>query len=108
MPKYMMMVLSTPAEGREKEYNEWYQNIHLPDILDVDGYTLGQRYRLSRAYTQDGVFPYAALYDIETDDIDAVMEDMKKRVESGRMTLSDALGPQVYAAVYEEFGSPVS
>ena len=27
--KYKLVVMSFPVEGREREYNEWYDNVHL-------------------------------------------------------------------------------
>jgi hypothetical protein len=33
MPKHLMLVLTNPVEGKDAEYNEWYTNTHLPDIL---------------------------------------------------------------------------
>ena len=32
MRRYKMITLSNPTAGREAEYNDWYQNVHLKDL----------------------------------------------------------------------------
>ena len=32
-----MVVFSNPTEGREDEYNDWYDNTHLPEVCALDG-----------------------------------------------------------------------
>ena len=35
MPSYKLIVMTQPVEGREQEYNDWYQGMHLPDLVSV-------------------------------------------------------------------------
>jgi hypothetical protein len=109
MHKYKFVVFTRPIEGREQEYNEWYQNVHLPDLLSVPGYISAQRFRLSRTHTVlngEVPFPYLAIYNIETDDIDEVLAGMKRL--KGKIVVSDALDlPASSAMIYEEYGSLV-
>jgi hypothetical protein len=106
MPKYKFLVFTRPVQGREQEYNDWYQKVHLPDLLTVPGYTSAQRFRLSRMHTAlsgEVPFPYLAIYNIETDDIDAVLAGMKRL--KGKIVVSDALNlPASSAMIYEEYG----
>lgn len=109
MPKYRMVILSRPAEGREDEYNEWYQNVHLGEMVALDGIVSGRRYRRARVLGERDSYPYLAIYDIETDDIDGVVRGLTQTAEQGRLTMSDAMDREgVYAVVYEEFGPVVS
>ena len=31
----ILVVLSSPVEGREDEYNEWYSNVHLREVVEI-------------------------------------------------------------------------
>jgi hypothetical protein len=105
MAKYKLMVMSKPKPGQEQEYNEWYTNIHVPQVLAVHGFKVAQRYRLTKNISAGEVQPYMALYDIETADLDAVIEESASRMGTPRMTLCDAFDQEsVIAAFYEEFG----
>ena len=110
MPSYKLIVMTQPVEGREQEYNDWYQGMHLPDLVAVYGVKSAQRFQLSRTVVADrGPLPYLAIYDIETDDIDKTLDDLKSRVGSGQIFVSPALSKENYfGAVYEEFGPVVT
>jgi len=108
MPRYKLVVLSSPLEGREADYNDWYQNIHMRQVMAIPGFESGQRYRRSAALTQDEFFPYLAIYEIETDDIAGALAELRRRAGNGQVTTSDALAPKVYAVAYEALGSAVT
>lgn len=44
MPKTYMLIHSNPIAGKEKEYNEWYDKVHLPEIAAVEGVKAYQRF----------------------------------------------------------------
>ena len=110
MPKYKLIVMTQPVEGREQEYNDWYQDAHLSDLVAVHGVKSAQRFRLSRTVVADPApLPYLAIYEIETDDIDKTLDDLKTRVGTGHIFVSSALSKESYfGAVYEEFGPMVT
>ena len=109
MPRYKMVVMSNPAEGREDEYNDWYQNIHLGELVALDGFRSARRFRLARSLVEGETYPYLAIYDIETGDIDAVLQNLVAIAEAGKLTMSDAIDTsRTRAVVYEEFGAVVS
>lgn len=87
MAKYRMTVFSNPVAGKEAEYNRWYDEQHLPDVCAVPGFVSAERYELSG----DGSHRYAAIYNIETDDIDGALADLNSRAGTERMMLSDAI-----------------
>ena len=76
MPKYLLIALNGPTEGEgdEATYNDWYNSVHVPDLLSLDGVKSARRYKKVRGNRID--WPYAAVYEIETDDIDRVMGQM--------------------------------
>ena len=45
MAKYLLISLSNAVEGKEDEFNDWYTNRHMLDLLAVDGFVAAQRFR---------------------------------------------------------------
>lgn len=109
MARYRMIVLSDPVEGRADECDDWYQNTHLRQMVSLTDFRCAQRFRLARSMGDRKSWSYAAIYEIETDDIDAVRREIESAAASGRLEISDALAREfAYAAIYEEAGAPVS
>lgn len=75
MPRYMILALNGPtaAGESETEYNRWYDEVHLPELLAVDAVVSARRFRTVQSNTP---YPYVATYEIETDDLAAVMAAM--------------------------------
>lgn len=68
MDRHVLVVFTSPAEGREAEYNDWYTNEHLPDVLAIDGFVAAQRFELAPMDPpRDGRHPYLAVYEVEGD-----------------------------------------
>ena len=107
MSRYVLVVFTNPVEGREDEYNDWYQNVHLGDVVAVKGFKSAQRFRLVKPLNDQKAYPYLAIYEIETDDIEAALDDMQSRANTPRMMLSPALSEDLYAVTYEPFGPKV-
>lgn len=103
MGRYVLAVHSNAVAGREDEYNDWYSNRHLDDLLALPGVTAARRMKLAdrqlRGRTQP--FNYLALYEIETDDVNAVIDELFARVGTDRMPRSDALADDVSAVLWE-------
>jgi hypothetical protein len=92
--KYCFVVFSDPTPGREEEYNRWYDDVHLPHVLAVPGFVSARRLKLAEEPgVENTPLPgrYLALYEMETDDPDAVLRDMWSRAGTPAMTLSDAI-----------------
>lgn len=88
MAKYCLIVVTNPVAGREDEYNNWYTNQHLPDVLKVPGFVAAKRYKITDVSALPG--KYVALYEMETDDPQAVLAELAKRANTPEMMMSDA------------------
>ena len=92
--------------SREKEFNEWYDNIHLQDILQSPGMLSATRYKNSLA--GEGRGEYLALYEMETEDMQQTMaafgEKVTKLNEGGRIS---ELVKVVSMAAYWQITPPV-
>ena len=77
----MLTVESNSSDpGREKELNDWYDNIHLPDILETPGGVRAVRYE--NIDPSEGQGKYLAAYEVEADDLQAVMKAAIKLASS--------------------------
>jgi len=91
VPKAIFVVKTSPAEAaREAEYNDWYANIHIPQICAVPGFVAARRYKLSPTPAQDAP-AYLTIYEIDADDPGAALAEMRRRVVEGRIDSSDAV-----------------
>lgn len=97
MAKHTLVVFSNPMPGREDDYNEWQDNVHVPQVLSIPGFVSAQRYCLSgpQFLPSETRPPYITLYQIETDDLAAVYAEAGKRMAS--LTFSDALQMETFA-----------
>ena len=107
--KYKLVVFTNAVEGKDKDFNDWYQNTHLKQIVSIKSFTAAQRFRFNTNIVPGSADPsrYMAIYDIETDDIGAALGAMGELAASGRMPLPDSMAQPIIGAVYEEFGEVV-
>lgn len=69
--KTYYLVLSNPVPGMEKEYNQWYSEVHLKEVLRIDGINSAQRFELTPSQlVPDQGYRYLAMYEIDSDDVE--------------------------------------
>ena len=69
MAKWIHIIESNcKVTSREAEFNDWYSNMHVPDILKCPVVVAARRYERHNA--KEGEGKYLAIYEIETEDID--------------------------------------
>ncbi len=90
MARYTLLVLSNPVTGQEDEFNAWYTNIHILDLVKVPGIVAAQRFRRVDALSNGANQAYVAQYLIDTDDIDKTMAIAHARLGTHEMPMSDA------------------
>ncbi len=108
MAKFKMIALTTPVEGKEDEYHNWYHNVHLPELCTIAGLKAGQRYKLVAKFIGADTNQFLAIYDIECDDPMSFLGAMGEAASSGKITQSDAsdMGT-TYTAIFSELGDRV-
>lgn len=92
MAEYLFVVFTNPVDGREDDYNAWYTNQHLGDVLKVPGLVSAQRFKFAGSPT--GAEPphrYMALYKVEADHWKTASDAIGRAVGSGAMIMSDAV-----------------
>jgi hypothetical protein len=107
MAKYVMVVQSKALEGRDDDYNHWYDTIHFQDICDIPGVKSGRRFEATPIAMGPAGQPYLSIFEIETDDPGAFAAELGKRSADGTMRQSDALDPSSVALwIYQQHDIP--
>lgn len=118
MPQHVMLVLSNAKDGREAEFNEWY-DAHMRDTIDkLDGFAAAQRFELAPYDGAQTPYRYLAVYAIEDDRIARAYEqflygrqERAEAAEAGRapmITVSDSLDPSAFlVGFYSALGAEV-
>jgi hypothetical protein len=94
-PAHRLMVFSNPVEGREDEYNEWYDGVHIDEVLEVDAFVACQRFTADDG-TEGAPARYLAVYEIDADDPVAAYATLQGAV--GEMNVTDAIDRSSVAA----------
>jgi hypothetical protein len=84
--EYTLIVYTSPVDGREDEYNAWYDDIHLPEFSALPGVINGRRFKVAA----DGKPQYAAVYELSAHP-DAVFAAMNEGAKNGTVHMSDSV-----------------
>lgn len=104
MGEYILIVYSNAAEGRDEEFNKWYNEVHLPDVLALPNFTSARRFKLIDfkldEEAPDPVHQYVAYYHLRCDDPGAALGDLRDRVLTGKILMSESMAPDFQAVAY--------
>ena len=94
------VVLSNPVEREDDTFNKWYDEVHVPEVLDVPGVIAAQRYDLAELDIPDDedlpaqlpppTHRYLVIYELDGAP-QAVMEEFLNRVMTGKLSLGETL-----------------
>lgn len=91
MAKYLMVVTSGAKEGRDEEFNAWYDGTHIHDICAIPGIAAGQRWDALEGSPNPAPAPYLAIYEIEADDPTQVVAELGRRAAAGEIEQTESL-----------------
>lgn len=98
MARHIFVVESCARDGCELAYNEWYDNIHVKDMLKVPGVIAAERFAFQSAFK--GEPPrnrHLCIYELETDDPEETMASLTRALPE--MYVSDALNLEATTAM---------
>ncbi|MEE3853042.1 hypothetical protein VZC37_22085 [Gordonia sp. LSe1-13] len=104
MERHILIVQGNPNEGQEDEFNDWYSNTHLDEVLDIPGFVSAQRYVHVPVSLHHGKAApeakhrYIAVYEIEGD-LDAAVKAFADT--QPQLTPTAAFDPDKVSLVYE-------
>ena len=101
-----MIVFTSPVQGREDEYNDWYDNTHLAELTALPGVVSGQRYKVTPTGPGSQT-SYAAIFELDGDPA-GVIKAMETAIGNGEMHMSDAVdGSSVSISAWDPHGDVV-
>jgi len=106
MGRYLLLAFSDCKDpAREKEFNDWYSDIHVPDMLEVPGMISATRW-VSAESKEGQSRKYLALYELETDNLEkfgaAVGERGMRTMQEGRFSDLPVFDPPEIPRVYKQ------
>jgi hypothetical protein len=75
--------------SREAEFAQWWDDVHIPEVCSTPGFVSGRRFLASEAQRSSLVGPpprYLSVYELDADDIAAVVESLEARVTAGEIS----------------------
>jgi hypothetical protein len=88
MPRGILYVETRPsAPELEAEYQKWYDEVHLAEVVAIPGIVAARRYTPVRA---DGG-PFVAIYELEADELRDVIRAVLRTFREGRFQMSEAV-----------------
>jgi hypothetical protein len=101
--KHIVAVLTEPSEGKEDEFNDYYENLHLDEVLKSTKWESAQRFKLSDQVGLTCPHEYLALYEVEADKSEDVLRILNQT--RAQRQQSDALNKKTAAVwVFSETG----
>jgi len=109
MRRFKMLVFSEPFAGQEEPFNVWYTEHHLADICALPGFTAAQRFTLHSVSMGTALNKYLAIYDVETDDPDWVIENLFANRDTPAMPVDPSFNLDATTVqLYEVFSEAVT
>ncbi|MEM5275174.1 DUF4286 family protein [Cupriavidus taiwanensis] len=91
MTRFMSVAFTNAVEGKEEEYNTWYTERHVHDVLAIPGIVSAQRFRVIGDRASGFDFSFMTLYEIETEDLESVHKAIAERSGTPLMPRSDSV-----------------
>jgi len=106
MTKYLLFAFSDCKDPkREKEFNDWYDNMHMTDMMEVPGFIKATRW-MSADNKKNEIRKYLALYELETDNLEEFNAKMRERgmrtMKEGRFSDLPVFDPDNVPRIYKQ------
>jgi hypothetical protein len=110
VPKAILAVYANPAAPeREDEFNTWYIETHIPEVLGLEGFVGARRYELSAAQLGgSSEHRYVTHYDIDAPDVQQALKSLTDGFRNGKVTMNDSMAPGPIVVWEERTSAPAS
>lgn len=100
---YHVLIFLDAVDGKEAEFHDWYENVHLDDVLRTAGFRAAQRFGYGTGVGAPAPTSHLAIYETEGES----HEEVLNRLNSTRdqRPLSDSIDASNLAMwVFDELG----
>ena len=87
--QFLALILTEPTEGQEDAYNDYYENLHLDEVLATTNLKTAQRFKLAAQAGETCPLPYLAVYETEAENVEEVLDNLN--ATRGQRQQSEAL-----------------
>ena len=101
MPRSVLLVFTNATDGNDEEFNRWYDEVHMKEVIETPGFVGCERFELADAQmdSEKRGHRYLAIYDIEGDPAAA----LKTLQESApRMNMTDTLSLEAGTSLFTQ------
>jgi hypothetical protein len=104
MARYILLAMNGPTngEGDESLYIDWYNEVHIPAIKNIDGIIDANRFKVIRGKVPGELWPYLTIYEIETDDMSRVSAELAKAMQMWTPALNSSKSAHLFAMLISE------
>lgn len=105
MARAQLIAYTSPSSPEQEEaFNKWYEQVHIPQVVErIPGVVGGHRLRLATAQIAPASgLPsrrYMAVYELDTDDLQALANRLAEALGDGTLDLTDAIDMTEFAPV---------
>ena len=105
--KTYYLVYSNSVEGMEDAYNQWYSDVHLKEVLQIEGILSAQRFELTPSQLiEEQEYQYLAMYEIDGDDVEGTTQRLIEA--SSWLDMSPALDMnRLHVSIFKSITDPV-
>lgn len=89
MSRYFYFVFTRAKPGQDKEFNHWYSERHIFDLVAIPGIAAAQRFRLVDSLSRAPMADYLAIY--EFSDLELALAGIAERRGTDRMPSTEAI-----------------
>ena len=101
-PRFTFLVMTNAVEGGDDEFNDWYNNTHIPDLLRVPGIVAAQRFRLLPTQrTPHQPWKYLCLYECDAEQPTAIIDGLVRRIGTPEMAMTSAITDPRYSCFFQ-------
>jgi hypothetical protein len=92
MAQGLFIAYSSAVPGKDAEYENWYEEIHVPDVrAAIPSITRVHRYKTVDLQGGNGAPRYVAVYELGDDDVATAAAQLGAASAEGRMRRTDAI-----------------
>ena len=92
----ILLGLMNAVEGEEAEFNRWYDEQHLDDVLAIPGMISARRFHVVENPDNPDATPwrYLTIYEVEPDAIATIPAELRRRIGEKIIPISEALASE--------------
>lgn len=110
MTQNLFFVYTNPlSDAQDAEFNDWYTNTHLGEIVAIPGFLAATRYRVAGAGADGARHRYLAIYELEEGVTpDEARANLGAAIQGGTLHMTDTIKAEDDPASSQSFWERIS